>query len=280
MNWLVTPGVRLSDRDLDFVVEQVAVDVEDRAGLRRLIQEDEEFRKGFVGDPRVFDRLMSDDEAFISVSPALYFEVLLRRALTELGGTTHTVERMGSQSVPVFDAASVVDLLAQPGVLYYLADMLGSFTRVRTSVTRVRVRRGLWRKVRYSDLDVSSLIQYASTLDEQHRFPIYKRIGDVCLFILGVFPEHAPSDRPHPLSGASLQATGSRMRRGAEEYEEDGRRFYLMAAGHATAKEMGISVVLQTLHDDFGVARKPLTFLGEHYLRGIRRRMFGSEAAE
>jgi hypothetical protein len=272
--------VRLSDRDLDFVVDQVAANAEDRAGLSRLVQEDEEFRKGFVGDPRVFDRLMSDDEAFVSVSPALYFEVLLRRALTELGGTTHTVERTGDQRVPVFDVHSVVDLLGQPGVLYYLANMLGSFTRVRTSVTRVRVRRGLWRKVRYSDLDVTSLIQYASTLDEQNRFPIYKRIGDVCLFIRGVFPGHTLTPQPLSRSSETQPLLASGRGSGTEEYERNGRRFYLMAAGHSTAKEMEISVVLQTLHDEFNVARKPLSFLAEHYLKGIRRRMFGSDPSE
>lgn len=272
--------MRLSDRDLDFVIEQVAADVKDRAYLGRLVQEDEEFRKGFIGDPRVFDRLMSDDEAFVTVSPALYFEVLLRKTLTDFGGTTHTLERTGGQSVPVFDVHSVVDLLNQPGVLYYLADMLGSFTRIRTSVTRVRVRRGLWRKVRYSDLDVGSLVQYASTLDEQHRFPVYKRIGDVCLFILGIFPEHAPPHQGDPPSSAPEPPMAGRMRRGAEEFWEDGHRFYLLASGHSMAREMGLSSVLQRLHDNFGVARKPLTFIAEHYLQGMRRRVFGQETSD
>ena len=39
----------------------------------------------------------------MKVSPALYFEVLLRRALSELEGAGHTLERTGRQSIPMFD---------------------------------------------------------------------------------------------------------------------------------------------------------------------------------
>ena len=53
----------------------------DKARLKRLVREDEEFRRALVADERVFQRLMDDEETFLKVSPALYFEVLLHRAL-------------------------------------------------------------------------------------------------------------------------------------------------------------------------------------------------------
>ncbi len=271
---ITTPTLRLSDQDLDFVLEQVTEGKGGSDSFRELLQDDEAFRSGLVGDPRVFSRLMDDDEAFLRVSPALFFEVLLRKARSELEKATHTMERTGSQAVPVFDAHNVVTLLDQPRVVYYLADMLASFTRVRSGVTRVRVRQGLWRKVRYSDMDVAGLVKYGAALEEEQRFPVYKRIGDVCLFILGVFPGHAPLDRRRDSLSESRPQGSGRARRGAEEYEEDGRRFYRLAAEHPSAGEFNVSEVLHTLHDHFSVARKPLTFIAEHYLQGMKRRVF------
>ena len=271
---ITTPTLRLSDLDLDFVLEQVTEGKGSSDSFRELLQDDEAFRSGLVGDPRVFSRLMDDDEAFLRVSPALFFEVLLRRARSELEKATHTMERTGKQAVPVFDAHNVVALLDQPRVVYYLADMLASFTRVRSGVTRVRVRRGLWRKVRYSDMDVDGLVKYGAALEEEQRFPVYKRIGDVSLFILGVFPGHAPTAHGRASLSESRPQGSGRARRGAEEYEEDGRRFYRLAAEHPSAGEFNVSEVLHTLHDHFSVARKPLTFIAEHYLQGMKRRVF------
>ena len=80
-----------------------------------------------------------------------------------------------------------------PGVPEYLAAMLASFTRVESYVRPVRVRRGVWRKVRYNDMDVDSLLRFCAEADEQQRLRFYKRIADVCLFVTGIFRDYAPS---------------------------------------------------------------------------------------
>ena len=72
--------VGLSEADLDFVVREAAPDAANADHLKRLIREDEAFRRALVGDERVFARVMTDEEIFLRISPALYFEVLLRRA--------------------------------------------------------------------------------------------------------------------------------------------------------------------------------------------------------
>ena len=82
--------------------------------LKRLARQDEELRKALVSDDAVFEHVMADDEAFVRVTPALYFEVLLRRALRELETLTHTVERSGRQAIPVFDTDEVVRLMEGP----------------------------------------------------------------------------------------------------------------------------------------------------------------------
>ncbi|MCX8126935.1 MAG: hypothetical protein N3E40_07375, partial [Dehalococcoidia bacterium] len=125
-------SLRLSDSDLDFVIRVAAPDFSDKEKLKRLIREDEAFRKGLVGDDRVFRRLMADEDVFMKISPALYFEVLLRQALKELRNANYTIERVGNEQVPVFDVGSVVSLLANETVLEYLGDMLCSFTRIES----------------------------------------------------------------------------------------------------------------------------------------------------
>ena len=210
---------------------------------------------------------MSDDEIMVRISPALYFEVLLRRAYEELDKASHTLERAGSQTIAVFDTRDVLDLLRRPEVLDYLADMLASFTRVRSSVTRVRVRKGVWRKVRFNDTDIDSLMTMCQTADGEQRLALYKRIADVCLFVLGVFPEFVPFDYRYPASKEVRPMVSIRSRRGMEEYETEGRRFYRLAGEHASARELQLSEVFLLLHEKLNEAKKPLNFIARHYLR-------------
>ncbi|MGD2188224.1 MAG: hypothetical protein PVI71_18995, partial [Desulfobacterales bacterium] len=76
--------LRLSDRDLDFLVEAVTPNVGDKSRLKKIIQKDEDFRHSFIEDENVFRKLMLDDEIFLKISPNLFFEMLLRKAAKEL----------------------------------------------------------------------------------------------------------------------------------------------------------------------------------------------------
>lgn len=172
-------------------------------------------------------RIMADDEIFLKVSPALYFEVLLRRATRELQIATHTLERSGSGRIPVFDAQEVSSFLARPEVLEYLATMLASFTRIRSYVTHVRIAHGVRRRVRFNDMDVDSLVTLCAATGEEHRLALYKRIGDVCLFLTGLFPAHATM---RPITGAL------RMRRSLDDYQLEGQRYYGLAEAHPAAR--------------------------------------------
>ena len=264
------PDAGLTDADLDFVIGLAAPGARDPARLKRAVRQDAELRKALVADDAVFERLIADDEAFVRITPALYFEVLLRRALKELGSATHTVERSGRAAIPVFDTDEVVELLEAPGVQEYLASMLASFTRVETYVRPVRVRRGVWRRVRYSDMDVDSLARLCAEAEEGQRLRFYKRIADVCLFVTGVFRDYAPS---------SASAAGARRgRRTLEDYETEGRRFYGLAASHPGARALGMSETFDLLREHFTSARKPLAFIASQYLHSRRHRLFASPA--
>ena len=275
MTNLKLEGLRLSDGDLDFIVQEAAPEFGDKEKLKQLMREDGAFRRGLVEDEKVFRRVMADDEMMLRVSPALLFEVLLRRALKELQRASHTVERAGTQAIPVFDAEEVVGLLVKPGVLDYLAHMLSSFTRIQSYVIPIRVRAGIWRKIRFNDLDIDSLIRFCNNLDEEHRFSYYKSIADVCLFILGVFPEYAQFAYRYPLSGRARPRIAIGLRRSMEEYEEAGKRFYGLAGKHPAARSMELAEVFWLLHENFNAAKKPLNFIFAHYLNQKKHTLFG-----
>lgn len=51
-------GFRLSEKDLDFLLETASPGVSDKLRLKMIIKEDEDFRNTFTGDERVFRRVM------------------------------------------------------------------------------------------------------------------------------------------------------------------------------------------------------------------------------
>ena len=267
-------GSGLTGRDLEFIVDHAAPGSGNRDGLKRLIVKDDDFRKAMVGDERVFGAVTSDDEILLKLSPHLYFEVLLRRAHSDIDSATHTLERTGRDRVPVFDAREVSTLLGRDNVLVYLADMLASFTRVHSYVVPIRRRPGIRRKVRYSDMDIDSLVGMCASADEASRFAFYKRIADLCLFTTGIFPRSAHRPRSGDLTGRSRITT----QRGIEEYEREGVRFYRLAEEHPAARTLGLTDVFGLLREDFTSARKPLTYIAGQYLHSSVRKLFGAPA--
>lgn len=264
----------LTEADLNFVVEEVAPDVKDKVKLKRYINEDESFRKGVVGDEKVFRRVISDEDIILRISSALYFEVLLRKTFKEIARSTHTVEKAGSQTIAVFDASEVAGLLTREPVLSYLAVMLSSFTRIESYAVPIRLQKGIWRKVRFNNMDIDSLSSFSESLPEKQRFGFYKRIADICLFTVGMFPEHASLSYGYPECRDARPRVAGRMDRGVGDYEEEGRRFYRLAARHASIKGSELAGVLSLLGENFNAARKALTFTSHHYLRYQRQKLF------
>ena len=268
--------VVLTESDLDFVVSEAAQVSTDTDHLKLLIEEDEQFRAAILGDENVFQRLMADEETFLRVSPALYFEVLLRQALRDLETAGYTVERDGRADLPVFDTPEVVRFLSIQGVLDYLAHMLASFTRVNSYAVPVRIRRGIRRRVVYNDMDIDSLVRLCATADWEQRFGYYKRIADVCLFISGVFPDYASPAMRYSVPNRMRTAVSDRTRRSLSDYEVQGSQFYGLAEEHDSAQHLGLSGVFRLLRDHFATARKPLSFIASHYLHGSRGLLFGA----
>jgi hypothetical protein len=266
-----------SEGDILFLVETV-----EPALLSKIdtIKDDPDIIEGMMEHEarRLFQRimLMSEETITTTISPRFLFEILLRTARRELESQAYTVERTATQKIPVFDTPEVVNFLSNKVVLKYLADMLTSFTRIESFTLPVRVRKGIWRKIRFNDMDIDSLVRFCQAVDEEHRFGFYKRIADLCLFILGMFPEYVTMDYRYPSSGELRPRLFGQLRRSAEDYEEEGRRFYKLAGEHKNAALLDIAEVLRQLHDKFNLAKKPLNFISEHFLQFRKEKLFPS----
>jgi len=260
-------GLRLSSRDLDFLVETTSSEVRDKPKVKEIIKKDQDFRNTFIQDAKVFRRVMDDDEILLKISPSLFFEVLLRKAASVLEEASYTVEKTSTMKIPVFDTKDVVELLTMESLLDYLVDMLSSFTKIDSYAISFRVKEGIWRKVRFSDLDIHSLVTLSEAVNDEHRLGFYKRIADICLFVLGIFPDYAERDYRYPFSKDLRPQITCKARISPEDYEKEGRKFYKLAAEHQSAKELDLSEVFWALHDNFQKAKKPLNFIAEHYLQ-------------
>jgi hypothetical protein len=264
----------LKRRDLFFLIDTLIPASADKEETAEKFQDDNDLVEKMLDDDRLFQRLMADEAVLIHLSPWLFFTVLLRRARRDLEQEAFTIERRDRQKVVLFDTDRVIELLEREPVRDYLATMLASFTRVESVTVPVRVRKGIWRRYRTSDLDVDGLMRYSQTLDEEFQFEPYKRIGDVCLFLSSMFPDHIDAQYRYPVSRQVRRRSRSRLVRSRDDYEAHGQAFYRMASEHERARLESLDEVLATLSKDFILAEKPLAFLASRYLGFAQQRLF------
>ncbi len=262
-----------SDDDLVFLITTLMPDATDHQRMIRVLREDEEILQGMLADEKVLHKLLDEPQFnLLRVSPALFFSVLLARVRLDLERQPWTLEKTSRLSMILFDSPQVVELLANTEVRDYLAALLVSFVRVNSFSTTVRVRSGVWRRVRFSDFDIDSLVRYGNALEESQRFPAYKRIADICLFTLGIFsPPKSPPEAPLALLNAGLRMA---LRRSREDYIEQGVTFYRLASRHRDAAHEKLTDVLALLSEKIALAAKPLTVMSAKYLAPFKDAVF------
>jgi hypothetical protein len=230
-----------------------------------LVRHDPALMEGLLDDERLFQRLAESPEPLVRVSPWLLFQILLRRAAREMKGERYTVERVGiAQQAVVFDSHQVAETVGDPQVRDYLAEMLASFTKVH--VTTVVSRRGnrIIRR-RYSDMELDDLLEMASWVEREEQPRVYQRIGDLALFLLGIFPEHLERSFRYPLTGQPRLALWRRHRDPAE-WQELGQGYYRRAAQEMDAAVEELPGVLAALAERFSLAKKSLNYVSRRYL--------------
>ncbi len=246
-----------SEGDLDYIMNSLATAAGERVRLARAIREDREIRAAVLADDRLIRALLAHDEAFANVSSHLFFTVLVLRARRDLQARGYTLEREGDFTMPVFDSDAVCAFLGSERIRNYLVGVLGTFVKTGQRWVLVRRRDGRLRRLRVNDLDLGGLIRYCGALQEEHRFELYRHIGDLCLFASGVF--------------AAKRIWGH----SAATWVEQGIVYYGRAAGHRYAGEGGLGETLGAFADNFGLAVKPLRLIAERYLGPLKDAVFG-----
>ncbi len=240
-----------------------------------------------LADPRVEAAVFADgspEAAFVDTSPFLTFAVAVHRTAVRLDHASYVEEPWSArQRIPVFDVVRLRELLAEPARCFFLIELLASYTHVSSGVTWERTRRG-WRRRRFSELDPVGLAGLLDVVDPAERAGIYRRLGDLALFLTGVFPDHAITLELGGVAvGRLLRSSGVRQEidshvSGRELLEFLGPRFYRRASesvrAHGDPMTSGLDVVNQ-IGERFGDARRILNAVTDQYLFPIRQRWFG-----
>lgn len=233
-------------------------------------------------------------DPLLVATPFFVFAVLLAQTSRDLEEVGFVRERVaGRQIVPVFDGGELREFVADPLRRLFLADLLASYTHVASGRVWVKTGRG-WRARRFSELDPVGLAQLAETLPSRERPAVYRRLGDLALFLAGVFPDHADRGQASPLRLARLERAleehGPRKGSSGAGYRHDppdeaellewvGRRSYRIAWEATHPKNVGLGRVVGEVAERFGHARRVLNLLTERYLFPRRDDLFPHRAA-
>ncbi|WP_326920458.1 hypothetical protein [Actinophytocola sp.] len=262
----------MTDGDLRLL--SAALDIP-AAELRR----DQDSFPAVLADPRVFEAILGERAVAravpLQVSPFLLFAVVVHRAQRELASMSHVPERAGlRQKVPVFDTPQLADFLATPERRLFLIELLASFTRIASGRYPVRTRHG-WRWRRFNELDPVRLAGLLEAVGEAERPGIYRRLGDVSLFLTGVFPDYAGDRALSPVDAARLVRIAGVSARDEHErmiatpaielFELLGARWYRTAWQLAPVRTDRLATIVEVA-ERFRSARRVLNHLADHYL--------------
>ncbi|HEU4424856.1 MAG TPA: hypothetical protein VFR67_20200 [Pilimelia sp.] len=267
----------LTDDDLRLLATVVGLDAARAGELRRRPAT----VPGLLERRELFERVYGRGRAgLVGVSPFLAFVIAVEQAARDLAAVRFVAERSAPrQRVPVFDTPRLRDFLADPVRRLFLAELLTSFVRVASGRFWTRTPRG-WRAQRYSELDPVRLAQLAEQAPPGDRPGVYRRLGDVALFLTGVFPDYAQLHALGPLDAARLlRAAGLRPDElGAappiQLLEELGSRWYRRAAELTPVATARMAVVAEVA-DRFRDARRVLNHIADRHFTRVADPWFG-----
>jgi hypothetical protein len=262
----------------------------DRAEAVQRMQSEPEVIEGLLFTTEVFEHIFTAQpgvEPFLRASPFLVFASAVHRTALDVKDAVFVSEWLGPrQRVAVFDVSALRAFLGSSARRLFLAELLASYTHVASGSYLVQTRRG-WRRHRYSELDPIRLASLLETVTEPERVGVYRRLGDLSLFLSGVFPDHTASQTFSPLHEARLRRAAGLA--GAAEpsggspgspislagavalMEQLGRRWYRLACETAPVRTADVEVVGEVA-EGFDHARRVLNLVTERYLFPFRGR--------
>lgn len=216
-----------------------------------------------MASPDVFAAVMerSSHPADV-VSPFLLFAVLVHRSGEELREATFVNDWAGPRSrLPVFDVEPLREFLADPARSMFLARLLASFA-VPEPVP-----------VPANPFDLDQLVLWLDQVLPEDRTALLRRLGDLSLFLTGVFPDRTGTRPLRPVDAERLGRTvgmtadeilelcdRARIAPGLNALESLGTRWY-GAAVHG-----GAPALLSDVAHRFQAARRVLNHLADRHL--------------
>src|SRR5260221_10287598 len=171
---------RFTAADFDFVVRTLSRSQRDSVNLVELLT-DGEVRDSILDSPRLVESLLADDTP-LTISPQLYFYILLRHVLKDTG-------------------------FGDRGVSDYLASLLETFSQTARLKSPAN---GHTSPIQY----VSDMLIALRNASPAQSFLIRAHVGNYSLFITGIFHETVqhPSQRGAPDVGYYAHLRGSNYR--------------------------------------------------------------------
>lgn len=209
---------RITAGDLEFLVEALGRDPSDREPLRELTHDPDALDR-LLDDPRLFSRLL-EAPALLHVTPWFFYYVLVRRTFLEHG----------------IDHRRAADYVG--ALLSYHLQRRGSRPRQGGGVYLV---------------DLVHAMREART--PRDAFALQTEIGDVALWLTGLFPDWIYYRRTYGRRPVDL-----------EYYEAMGSRSWSAAARSQTAERLDLGDVLEYMAGRFPALRQALNDLVDDHL--------------
>ena len=266
----------LSDRDLE-IIARAAGAPDSASKLRDRLRDQPGNIDELLSDEALFEAVFGVESAtsvvHVGMTPFLVFGVLVNKVARDLSETAFVPEWVGAgQRLPVFDVESLREFVADGVRRFFLIEFLASFTKVASGAVWVRTRRGYKRR-RFSELDPVSLAEMVDSLPPQQRPGGYRRLGDVSLFLCGVFPDHTTRNALGELARARLARSAGIEGDQALADEDDVRFFEIVGPGwygravDSASTTLGVGpTYLRDVADHFSDARRFLNLLSDRYL--------------
>jgi hypothetical protein len=263
----------LSEQDLRLIARKAGRRAEPE-DLRVILRDQPEVIEDVLASPELFDAIFGDgEEVSPGVTPFLIFGALVHQTVRELETANFVTEWTGpGRRLPVFDVSPLREFLSRGTNRFFLIELLASFVNVASGSMWVRTRKG-YRRRRYSELDPVQLAEMVDMMPPRERPGGYRRLGDVVLFLSGVFPDHTATHPPAlpererlvasaGLAPATALADGTDLR----FHEIVGANWYRRAVESAQLSVGRGPGVLLEVADHFSHARRFLNVLADRHL--------------
>ncbi|MBX5466389.1 MAG: hypothetical protein K6U14_02685 [Firmicutes bacterium] len=180
----------LTDGDLECLAA-VASAIQGRTVTAEDLRRQPGWAEYWIRHPATFEAIRAQPQQGLrhDLSPFLFFSAALGRLAQDLHGVGAVPEWVGPrQRLFVFDVDPLRQVLADAELRLFVAELLDSYTHVASGAVRVK-RRGRMVRQRISELDPLHLVQWLEVARAEERPWLYRRLGDLALFLAGVFPD-------------------------------------------------------------------------------------------